>query len=193
MKNLLLVVTVLLIVSSSAFGQWGANDPRWFEDDATAITTLDGVADTVLARAEKTVSKAALLVPQSTTDTLFVGTGSAEILNIHGKIAVQIGAGANNAKLSILQGATTTDICANLDIDGDLANTSYTITGTFANAMVNNAADTPIAGAQAGAIRVIDGDTWYVILTCAASSGTGTVAWDLTYKPLGQGGTVIAD
>jgi hypothetical protein len=211
MNKLIFILIALLIGISPVFGQGGIKDPAWFEDDATDLDNiygkvdaeiatidtelgaLDAVADTILTQARRTVTKAALLPPQTSTDTIFVGTGSVEILDIQGEITTAIGAVANATKLKILQGATTTDLCATVELNAAADKSLLTITGTFANAMVINTADTPIAGAQAGAIRVSDDTTWYLILDCAGSSGTGAIQWSVTYEPRAQGGRLVAD
>jgi hypothetical protein len=70
---------------------------------------------------------------------LFTVTGVCEVIAIVGVVTTVIEAGANNFKLSTVSNGATTDICANLDIDGDLAQSRMSITGTFANAMINTA------------------------------------------------------
>jgi hypothetical protein len=142
------------------------------------------------------ISRATAVLPQSLTDTIFVGTGSMNITEIVGKVTVAIGAVANNTKISLIQGAIKTDLCGVLDITGDLIETSYTITGTFANAMVNNAADVPLTGRQAAPIRIIDtaGSTWYIVLDCAGSDGGGgSIAWSISAEPIGQGSSLVSD
>ena len=154
------------------------------------IASLSSV-DILLANAKSTVNRNALLIPQTTTDVLFLGTGACLITNVLGHVGVQIGAIPNDTKLQILSGVATTDICAALDIDGDAAGSSYTITGTFADDMVNTAADIPLAGAQAGSIRTPDG-AWSLVLHCVGESVTGTIRWSVTYEPLEEGAVMVA-
>ncbi len=80
-----------------------------------------------------------LALPASTTGTLFNVTGVVELIAIVGVVTTVIQAQACNLKLSTVSNSATTDICANLDINGHLAQSRYSITGTFANALINTA------------------------------------------------------
>ena len=97
--------------------------------------------------------------------------------------------GANATNLEFLPTCVTgarNDLCAQLDINGDVIGTIYSITGTAANAMVDSAATfwtiqrTPIILAP-GTIE----------LHCAGSV-TGAIAWTVWYYPLEPGAYVAA-
>lgn len=85
------------------------------------------------------VSTSSKSLPATTTGTLFTVTGVCELIAIVGVVTTVIQAQTCNLKLSTVSNGATTDICANLDIDGDLAQSRMSITGTFANAMINTA------------------------------------------------------
>jgi len=123
-------------------------------------------------------------------DTLFIFQGPWLINEVVGHVTTVIGTGANNAKLSIVNAGTTTDICANLDIDADAKNSWYLITGTFVDAMVNSAAKVPLAGAQAGGIRLAPGDNYLIITTSATKAGE--ISWSVNATPLSSDATAFA-
>lgn len=129
-------------------------------------------------------------LPGSKADTLMVFRGSWLINEVVGHVTTVIGSGTNNAKLSIVNAGATTDICANLDIDGDADNSFYLITGTFVDAMVNSAAKVPLAGAQAGGIRLAPGDNYLIITTSATK--TGEISWSVNATPLSEFSTANA-
>lgn len=129
-------------------------------------------------------------IPASAVDTLMVFRGPWVINEVIGQVTTVIGAGTNSVKLSILNSGTTTDICANLDIDADVDNSWYVITGTLANAMVNSAVKVPIAGAQAGAIRLAPGTNYLVITATATTSGE--ISWSVNATPLNDTATANA-
>lgn len=62
-----------------------------------------------------------------------------EIISIIGVVTTVIETKTNSAKLKTVSNAATTDVCAGLDITGKLAQSRMSITGTFANAMINTA------------------------------------------------------
>ena len=68
-----------------------------------------------------------------------------------------------------------------------------TITGTFANAMVINTADTPLTGEQADPVRVIENssDSWTIVLECAGESGTGAIEWSVVAEPLSTDASLV--
>jgi hypothetical protein len=88
---------------------------------------------------EVLVSTASKTLPETTTGTLFKVTGVCEVIAIVGVVTTIIQAQACNLKLSTVSNSATTDICADLDINGKLAQSRMSITGTFANAMINTA------------------------------------------------------
>lgn len=78
-------------------------------------------------------------LPATATGTLFNVVGVCEVISITGVVTTAIEAQTCNLKLATVSNSATTDICANLDIDGDAAQSRMSITGTFANAMINTA------------------------------------------------------
>lgn len=78
-----------------------------------------------------------LALPASTTGTVFTVTGLVEVIAIIGIVTTVVQAQTCNLKLSTVSNGATTDICANLDITGAAAQSRMSITGTFANALIN--------------------------------------------------------
>ena len=73
MKKLLFVLVTVLFLIGPADAQWGSNDPRWFEDDATKIS--DNVWS---APIELVVNFATDGWNEATPHQLFAGTGDVE-------------------------------------------------------------------------------------------------------------------
>ncbi len=168
---------------------------------ASALTTAIGAGDIVLLYhdptegvawyTERVYTSDPATVPQNANDTLFTIYGMAEIVEVIGEVTTVIGGGAGNAKLIIDNGGTETDICSVLDINTDAVGTFMTITGTFANAMVNNPVKACIPGAQVGAIRLAPG-TNYLMLHDAAAGATGAIQWSIRVEPLEEDVRVIS-
>ena len=132
------------------------------------------------------VERLANTLPQTAQAALFTVTGRVKIIDIVGEVTTIIQAGANNAKLvaNPTVGADV-DLCAILDIDTDAVGTLYSISGTFANAMIET-----VSGAfetQAGAAILAAGT---LDLNCDASK-TGEVKWTVTYQPLDQISSIV--
>jgi hypothetical protein len=137
------------------------------------------------------VERAAAALPQTAQETLFTVTGHVVVRQIIGIITVAIGAVANATKLLVNPDGVgaDTDICAALDINAALVDGMFTITGTFANAMVLTA-NLPLAGKQATEIVCPPG---VIKVACAGSDGgTGRVKWECVYWPLEDGASVVA-
>jgi hypothetical protein len=135
----------------------------------------------------KYVQRPTGILAQTGNRPLFAVTGRVVIHYLLGEITTAIQAIANATKLvSKLTDGTSTDLCATNDINGDVVNGFYTITGTPANAMVNVTASpafklvTPII-VQPGSIE----------LNCAASA-TGSIKWTIVYQPLDSGAEIYA-
>ena len=126
-------------------------------------------------------------LPATTTGAIFTVTGVVEIVSIIGLVTTVIQTQACNCKISTVSNAATTDICANLDITGKLAQSRMSITGTFANAMLNTAKGVPVAR-QATPVVVQEGT---IILTTDATN-TGNIRWSVLYRPLQAGSKVVA-
>lgn len=137
------------------------------------------------------VTRATAALPQTTVSTLFTVTGRIRVVSIIGEVTTVIQTQLNNTKLLFNpDGAgADTDLCAVLDITADAVGTMYSITGTPATALqdglwvitANKTIPAPGLVVQAGAIQ----------LSCSASN-TGSVAWELIYRPLSAGATVVA-
>ena len=132
------------------------------------------------------VARATSALPQTAALILFtVAGGRVELINITGQVTANIGGVANDTQL--LLGATA--LCANLNITGDTVGIRYSITGTFANAMVETAVDVPVAE-QATRVVLPPGN---IVLDCDGSDGgAGRVRWTLVYQPLEPGAYVVA-
>ena len=134
------------------------------------------------------VERAAAVLPQSTAGAIFTVTGDIILLHIVGKTTVEIGAGANNMKITAnptLGGSI--DLCATADIDGDIVGTAYNITGTVANALVPTTPGGAVIS-QAGELYVFAGT---IDLDCDASKA-GEIEWTLHYIPLTPEASVVA-
>lgn len=140
-----------------------------------------------LEDSERIAMTSNLALPASTTGTLFNVVGVCEVIAIVGLVTTVIQAGANNMKLSTVSNSATTDICADLDVDGKLAQSRMSITGTFANAMINTAKGVPVAR-QATPIVVQQG----TIIATTAATKTGNIRWSVLYRPLSLGARIYA-
>lgn len=136
-----------------------------------------------------TVERAAGTLPASTQAALFrVVNGPIEVVEIIGYITTVIQTQANNTKIVANPSTgSDTDLCAVLDVSADAVGSSWSITGTFANAMINTAAGVPLAK-QATSFRV---ETGTIDLNCAATN-TGAVKWKLRYKKINPNANVYA-
>ena len=124
-----------------------------------------------------------------TAGDLFIVSGPIKVTELIGVLTTNIGGSQTQIKLLVdpTEPATNTDLCAQLDINGDVAGTVYTITGTFANAMI------------ATTLGVIAGLTTQFIVPAgtieyanADNAETGVIDWHLRYIPLAPGVTVAA-
>jgi hypothetical protein len=133
------------------------------------------------------VDRASKVLPQTATEALFtVAGGPVMITLIYGVVEVVIQTQANNTKLQAnptVAGASV-DLCANLDITAKVVGSFCSITGTYANAMVNGLS----VPAQATPVLLPAGT---VDLVCAASN-TGEISWHAWFIPLATGATLVA-
>lgn len=104
-----------------------------------------------------------------------------------GEVTTEIAAGANNFKLQLNPDTgTTTDLCANLDIDADAIGTLYTVHGTPGTAL------------QTGQHGNVLGPNAPVVLAagaieCASAGNVaGEMKWSIWYLPLDDGAYVVA-
>lgn len=126
-------------------------------------------------------------LPATTTGAIFTVTGVCELVSIVGVVTTVIQTQTCNCKISTVSNSATTDICANLDITAAAAQSRMSITGTFANAMINTAKGVPVAR-QATSIIVQEGT---IILTTSATN-TGNIRWSCMYRPLQNGSRIVA-
>ena len=138
--------------------------------------------------AERSVKKTLSAIDGSGGD-LFVISGPIKVIELIGVLTTNIGGSQTRVKLLIdpTEPAADTDICAQLDIDGDVAGTVYTITGTFGNAMV--ATTNGVVAGLATEFIVPAGVLEYAN---ADNTETGVIDWHLRYKPLAPGVIVTA-
>ena len=120
-----------------------------------------------------------LALPASTTGTIFNVTGVCEVIAIFGIVTTVIQTQTCNFKLSTVSHSATTDICANLDITAAAVADRFSITGTFANAMIKTAKWVPVAR-QATSIIVQEG----TIIGTTSATNTGNVRRHVLYRPL---------
>lgn len=154
---------------------------------ATAGWSIVSANANVDGSAEIVVSGGSKALPATTTGAIFTVTWLVEIISIVWVVTTVIQTQACNLKISTLSNSTTTDICADLNISADAAQSRMSITGTFANAMINTAAWVPVAR-QATAVVAQEGT---IILTTSATN-TGAIRWSVLYRPLQAGSKVVA-
>ena len=135
------------------------------------------------------VSRATAALPQTADGALFtVGGGRVLITGLVGEVTTVVETQANATKLKFNPTATGADqdLCATLDITADAVGEIYTISGTVTDAMRSDLLiGLPVL---AFPLMLSEGS---IELDCAASN-TGSVAWDIWYYPLDQGGYVGA-
>lgn len=133
--------------------------------------------------------RATAALPQSTAAAIFTVTGRVKLVGIYGTVTTVIQTQACNTKLThdaTAAGLANVDICAVLDITADAVGVVYSITGTFANALVG--ASNAAAVSQAVPVTLEAGS---LLLDCAASN-TGSVKWAALYVPLDPGARMFA-
>lgn len=126
-------------------------------------------------------------LPATTTWTLFTVTGLVEIISVIWVVTTVIQTQACNLKLSTVSNSATTDICADLNISANAAQSRYSITWTFANALINTAKWVPVAR-QATPVVAQEG----TIIATTSATNTWAVRWMIRYKPLQQGSRIVA-
>ncbi len=127
-------------------------------------------------------------LPQTAQEALFtIIDGPIFVYGIVGEVTTVIETQANDTQL-VFNHATEADVdlCADLDITGDVVGTLYTITGDFSDAMLSGVAVesdiiAPPFLLQEGSIE----------LDCAASN-TGQVKWTLFWAPVNDADTYVA-
>jgi len=154
-----------------------------------AAETKGVVVYTPAANTDGTVTtrRATGALPQTTASALFTVTGRIRLLDIIGEVTTIFQTQTNNTKLiaNPTVGADV-DMCAVLNTTAAAVGTTFTITGTLATAMQQNANGVLVAQA---APLIIPAGT--IDLSCSASS-TGAAKWMVRYVPLDPGARVIA-
>lgn len=133
-------------------------------------------------------TRPATTLPATTTKDIFRVLGNVKIVDIIGVVTTVIQTQNCNLKISTYHGTTSTDICADLNISADAVGSRMSITGTFANALINTAAGVPLAP-QATAI-VVQKDSTLRLTTSATN--TGAIRWVVVYEPLDIGARIVA-
>ena len=126
-------------------------------------------------------------LPATGTGSLFTVTGVVEIIAIVGVVTTVIQTQACNLKLSTVSNSATTDICADLNISANAAQSRYSITGTFANALINTAKGVPVAR-QATSVIAQEG----TIIATTSATNTGAIRRSVIYRPVQVGSKVTA-
>jgi hypothetical protein len=137
--------------------------------------------------AEFIVTRPTSALPATTDTDIFTISGLVLVESIIGIVTTVIQTQACNLKLRTEVGAVATDICADLNISADAVDSRMSITGTFANAMINTAAGVPVAP-QATAIVMNGG----AIQAVTSATNTGAIRWAVRYKALEHGARIVA-
>jgi hypothetical protein len=127
-------------------------------------------------------------LPQTTQSALFTITGGPIfVYAIVGEVTTVIETATNNAQLVYNHASESdVDLCADLDITGDVVGTLYAITGDFSDAMLSGVAVESDIIAQPFLLQ--EGS---IELDCSASK-TGQVQWTLFWSPVNDAGTYVA-
>ena len=126
-------------------------------------------------------------LPATTTGDIFTVTGLVEVISIIGVVTTVVQTQACNLKLSTVSNSATTDVCADLNISAAAAQSRMSITGTFANALINTAKGVPVAR-QATSFIAQEG----TIIATTSATNTGAIRWVVRYKPLQEGARIVA-
>ena len=152
----------------------------------------DNVADR-LTRLENQVRRAGPvrnITSIASTNLWRIDNAPVRVLSVAGVITATIEAAANEVKLThTAAGGAAVDLCAVLDVTGDLIRTLLVLDGVAATALVNTAdAGVVIASALHMPIVLTPG----TIALSATAATSGTVSWYIEYEPMAPGATVVA-
>lgn len=136
---------------------------------------------------EQIAMTASKTLPASTTWALFNVVWLVEVIAIVWVVTTVIQTQACNLKLSTVSNSATTDICADLNISANAAQSRYSITWTFANTLINTAKWVPVAR-QATSFIAQEG----TIIATTSATNTGAVRWAIRYKPLQEWARIYA-
>lgn len=132
-------------------------------------------------------------LPQAANSAIFTVNGKVLLRSIRGTVTTGIQNQACTAQLNhqqsegytSLTNIASTALCAASSIASDAIGTVYSITGTFANALVTSAS----AGLyQAASVMLRPGS----IKLQTSASNTGSVKWRVDYEPLEPGAQVVS-
>lgn len=130
--------------------------------------------------------RATSTLPATTKTPLFTVTAPIRVLDIIGEVTTVVQTQTNNTKIVATPTVgSAVDLCANLDISAAAVGSTFTITGTLANAMINNVNGISIA--QATPLIIPAG----TIDLNTSATNTGSVKWLIRYIPLTNGAQVI--
>lgn len=148
------------------------------------------------------VDKAAVTLPAAggTVNLFTVAGGRVMLRSLVGQVATVIptATGAVNTKVThtpTTGAAVATDICAVLDVKGDIVDTIYTITGGVGTAMVDDAgAGVAVPSFDTTNKQILQPGTIMVDVTDVGgiSDVVGDIKWTLHYIPIDAGATVVA-
>ena len=127
-------------------------------------------------------------LPQTAQEALFTITGGPiYVYGIVGEVTTVIETATNNAQLVYNHASESdVDLCADLDITGDVVGTLYTITGDFSDALLSGVAVESDIIAQPFLLQ--EGS---IELDCSASK-SGQVKWTLFWSPVNDAATYVA-
>jgi hypothetical protein len=171
------------------------NDAEYAALSATAFsggTLLD--AGNAGADGSASVARAAAVLPQNTTGSIYTVTGRVLVKRLIGEVTVVLTGTATNLKASFdPTGADGSyDLCTNLVVTSDAVGTLYSITGTVATAMKESVATHAILPANNLPLEGIVLTAGVITLTTDAANTTGKVKWDIDYIPLTSGASIVA-
>lgn len=140
-----------------------------------------------LGTGEFTAFRATGALPATTQSALFTITGRVRLISVIGEVTTVIQTQADNTKIvaNPTVGADV-DICAVTNISAAAVGSQFSITGTFATAMVVTPSGAFVA--QASPTILMAGT---LDLSCAATN-TGSVKWLVRYVPIDPGARLIA-
>jgi hypothetical protein len=118
-----------------------------------------------------------------------VSVGMVYLFGFVGQVTTAVDAGANNLKfVSNPTTGTTTDLCANLDVDADAAGTLYAMTGIITDALLRSEHGGIRDGLWGNPFIIPIGD----IESVSAGNVAGSVQLTAWWAPITDGATLIA-
>lgn len=136
----------------------------------------------------RVVSRAEIALTNATTAIFSVAGGRVLLTSVVGAISTLCGNGNIRLQLNPTAGtATTTNLCANLNVNTFNVDDILTITGVPTDAMIPAAAGSSLPNMTMPVILTV-GNIEYV---CDAAV-VGGITWSVWYKPLDDAGYIIA-